>query len=118
MLELAPILCAWLDRGHRVAVATLVAVEGSAPRTVGAAMALADDGSVVGSVSGGCVEGELYAACVEVLEGGPARILEFGVGDEVFEPGLTCGGTIRVLVSRLDFWNCSPMRMPWLSPIG
>jgi xanthine dehydrogenase accessory factor len=102
MLELATPLCEWLDRGHRIAVATLVAVDGSAPRTVGAAMALADDGSVVGSVSGGCVEGELHAACVEVLGGGPARLLEFGVGDEVFEPGLTCGGTIRVLVSALD----------------
>ncbi len=102
MLELATTLCAWLDDGRRVAVATLISVDGSAPRTVGAGMALADDGQVVGSVSGGCVEGELYTACSDVLDGGPARVLEFGIGDELFEPGLMCGGTIQVLVSALD----------------
>lgn len=62
-------------------------------------MALADNGDVIGSVSGGCVESELYDACADVLAGGPARVLEFGIGDEVFAPGLLCGGTIRVLVS-------------------
>ncbi|MCW2787664.1 MAG: hypothetical protein JWP74_4181 [Marmoricola sp.] len=101
MLELAVTLCAWIDHGHAVAVATLVAVDGSAPRTVGAAMALSDSGEVVGSVSGGCVEAELHAACAEVLAGGAARVLTFGIGDEVFEPGLMCGGTITVLVSSL-----------------
>lgn len=109
MLELASTLCAWLDAGRRVAVATLVAVDGSAPRTVGAAMALDDAGHVVGSVSGGCVEGELHAACSEVLAGEPAQVLEFGIGDELFEPGLMCGGTIRVLVSSLDALDSSAL---------
>lgn len=102
MLDLASTLCSWIVRGQRAAVATLIAVDGSAPRTIGAAMALADNGDVIGSVSGGCVESELYDACADVLAGGPARVLEFGIGDEVFAPGLLCGGTIRVLVSSLD----------------
>ncbi|MCZ4500229.1 MAG: hypothetical protein JWQ74_2784 [Marmoricola sp.] len=101
MLDLAATLCAWTDLGLRVAVATLVGVDGSAPRTVGAAMAVNDAGEVVGSISGGCVEAELYTACTEVLAGGPARVLEFGTGDEIFEPGLMCGGTVTVLVSTL-----------------
>jgi xanthine dehydrogenase accessory factor len=99
MLELASTLCAWTERGDQVAVATLVSSDGSAPRTVGAAMAVNSAGDVAGSISGGCVESELYEACCAVLAGGPARVLEFGIGDEVFEPGLTCGGTITVLVS-------------------
>lgn len=102
VLDLAATLCTWTDLGLRVAVATLVDVDGSAPRTVGAAMAVASSGAVVGSISGGCVEAELYVACTEVIDGGPARVLEFGIGDEVFEPGLMCGGTITVLVSALD----------------
>lgn len=109
MLELAGTLCDWTDRGLDVAVATLVAVDGSAPRTVGAAMAVAATGEVVGSISGGCVESELHEACTEVLAGGSARVLSFGVGDEVFEPGLMCGGTITVLVSSLAALDDSGM---------
>ncbi|WP_344201530.1 XdhC/CoxI family protein [Aeromicrobium alkaliterrae] len=101
MLDLAPALCDLLDRGHRVAVATLVAVDGSAPRALGAAMALTGDGQVLGSISGGCVESELVEAARAVLAGGPARVRQFGAGDLV-EPGLTCGGTITVLVSDLS----------------
>lgn len=101
MLDLAPALCDLLDRGHRVAVATLVAVDGSAPRAVGAAMALTDDGRVLGSISGGCVESELVEAARAVLAGGPARTMRFGAGD-LLEPGLTCGGSVVVLVSDLS----------------
>ncbi|MEG9227380.1 XdhC family protein [Aeromicrobium sp. Sec7.5] len=100
MLDLASDLCALLDRGHRVAVATLVAVDGSAPRTVGAAMAVTDDGHVSGSISGGCVESELVEAARAVLAGAPAQMLRFGAGD-LLEPGLTCGGSITVLVADL-----------------
>jgi xanthine dehydrogenase accessory factor len=108
MLELATTLCAWSDRGEAVAVATLVSVEGSAPRTIGAAMALSETGEIAGSISGGCVEGSLVEACSDVLAGGPARVVEFGVGD-VFEPGLMCGGTIGVLVSALAALDESAM---------
>ncbi|MCW2830170.1 MAG: hypothetical protein JWP31_862 [Aeromicrobium sp.] len=109
MLELASVLCGWLDDGRRVAVATLVAVDGSAPRSVGAAMALDDLGRVAGSVSGGCVEGALHEACSEVLGGAAAQVLRFGVDDDVFEPGLTCGGTITVLVSSVTSLDDSAM---------
>lgn len=102
MLELSRTLCAWTDLGLRAAVATLVSVDGSAPRTVGAALAVSEDGQVFGSISGGCVESELVEACLEVIAGAPARVMEFGIGDDVFEPGLMCGGTITVLVSATD----------------
>ena len=100
MLEIATTLRAWSAQGRRVAVATLVAVDGSAPRSVGAALAVDDTGRVVGSISGGCVEGALVAECEAVLAGGPAGVHRFGVGDWL-EPGLMCGGTIEVLVSDL-----------------
>lgn len=98
MLEIATTLRTWTAEGRRVAVATLAAVDGSAPRTVGAALAVDDTGRVAGSISGGCVEGSLVAECEQVLAGGPARVRRYGVGDWL-EPGLMCGGTIEVLVS-------------------
>ncbi len=97
MLDIAPTLRTWTTEGRRVAVATLVAVHGSAPRTVGAALAVDDTGRVVGSISGGCVEGALVAECEEVLAGGPTRRRTYAAGDWL-EPGLMCGGTIEVLV--------------------
>ncbi|ALX03304.1 XdhC family protein [Aeromicrobium erythreum] len=100
MLDIAPTLRTWTTEGRRVAVATLVAVHGSAPRAVGAAMAVDDTGRVVGSISGGCVEGALVAECEEVLAGGPTRRRTYSAGDWL-EPGLMCGGTIEVLVCDL-----------------
>ncbi|MFS0886342.1 XdhC family protein [Aeromicrobium sp. 179-A 4D2 NHS] len=100
MLEIAATLRAWTAEGRRVAVATLIGVHGSAPRTVGAALAVDDTGRVAGSISGGCVESALVAECEEVLAGGPARRRRYGVGDWL-EPGLMCGGEIEVLVSDL-----------------
>lgn len=101
MLEIATTLRAWSAQGRRVAVATLVAVDGSAPRAVGAAMAVDDTGRVAGSISGGCVESSLVAECEQVLAGEPARIRRYGVGDWL-EPGLMCGGTIEVLISDVS----------------
>ncbi|GAA3531555.1 hypothetical protein AFL01nite_17300 [Aeromicrobium flavum] len=98
MLELATTLRTWAAEGRRVAVATLVAVDGSAPRAVGAALAVDDTGRVAGSISGGCVEADLVAECERVLAGGPACMCRYGVGDWL-EPGLMCGGTIDVLIS-------------------
>jgi xanthine dehydrogenase accessory factor len=95
----------WLDAGRRVAVARVVAVEGSGPRLPGATMAVSEDGEVAGSVSGGCVEGAVLAEALEVLGGdGTPRLLAYGIADEdAFAVGLTCGGTIRVLVEPLDW---------------
>jgi xanthine dehydrogenase accessory factor len=95
----------WQAGGHRVAVARVVALEGSAPRDPGATMAVNDDGEVAGSVSGGCVEGAVVEASLEILAGTRERgVITFGYSDdEAFSVGLTCGGTIRVLVEALDW---------------
>ncbi|MFK0185265.1 XdhC family protein [Streptomyces rubiginosohelvolus] len=84
-----------------LALATVVAVHGSAPRDPGAVMAVDAAGTVVGSVSGGCVEGDLYEVAREVLAGAGPRVVAYGISDdEAFGVGLTCGGTIEVLVRR------------------
>ncbi|KQR44150.1 hypothetical protein ASF82_11560 [Frigoribacterium sp. Leaf164] len=103
MFEIADRLLARLDAGERVAVATAVSVVGSAPRTVGTSMVVTADGTVIGSISGGCVEGALYEACERVLADGVPLLESFGFSDEAgFEVGLSCGGTIEVVVQRLS----------------
>ncbi|GHE38109.1 hypothetical protein GCM10018785_04660 [Streptomyces longispororuber] len=99
MLDIAGALRRWTDEGRSFAVATVVAVGGSAPRGPGAALAVDSDGTAVGSVSGGCVEGAVYDLCLRALEDGEAVVEEFGYSDEdAFAVGLTCGGTLQVLV--------------------
>ena len=94
----------WRSAGKRVALARVVAVEGSGPRLPGAAMAVSEDGEVAGSVSGGCVEGAVLTEALEVLAGCSARLLTYGItDDEAFAVGLTCGGTIHVFVEPLDW---------------
>jgi xanthine dehydrogenase accessory factor len=103
MLDLAEELHRWAEEGRTFAVATVVAVGGSAPRGLGAALAVDGEGTVIGSVSGGCVEGAVYDLCVQALEGGGAGevlVERFGYSDEdAFAVGLTCGGTIEVMVT-------------------
>ncbi|MDI5961989.1 XdhC family protein [Streptantibioticus silvisoli] len=99
MREILPALHGWLEDGTAFALATVVGVEGSAPRHPGAALAVAADGRVVGSVSGGCVEGAVYEAAAQALQDGVTRSHDYGVDDdEAYEAGLTCGGTLHVLV--------------------
>ncbi|GAA0952817.1 XdhC family protein [Actinocorallia libanotica] len=99
MREIAERLRAWHRAGTRYALATVVGTGGSAPRSPGAAMAVAEDGEAVGSVSGGCVEGAVYDLCRQVMETGTAVRESFGYSDETaFAVGLTCGGVIEVLV--------------------
>ena len=95
----------WRGSGRRVALARVVGVEGSGPRGPGAAMAVSEDGEVAGSVSGGCVEGAVVTEALDVLGGdGRPRLCTFGYSDdEAFAVGLTCGGTIHVLVEPLDW---------------
>lgn len=94
----------WTSEGKKVAIATVVRTERSAPRDPGAVMALSEDGEVVGSVSGGCVEPAVYEEAVQVLQGGGPKLLTYGISDDqAFEVGLTCGGTIHVFVERLDW---------------
>lgn len=89
----------WHRSGKRAAIATVVQTWGSAPRPVGSQLAIAGDGEIAGSVSGGCVEGAVVVETLEALSDGQTRILDYGVSDdEAFAVGLACGGTIRVMV--------------------
>jgi len=94
----------WQAAGRRVAIARVIGVEGSGPREAGATMAVSEDGEVAGSVSGGCVEGAVVAEALAVLECGMPKVCTFGYSDdEAFAVGLTCGGTVHVLVEPLDW---------------
>ncbi|MFF5425754.1 MULTISPECIES: XdhC family protein [unclassified Streptomyces] len=100
MLDIAEELHRWVGQGRDVAVATVVAVGGSAPRQPGAALAVDGEGTAVGSVSGGCVEGAVYELCQQALQDGRTVVERFGYSDEdAFAVGLTCGGVIDILVT-------------------
>ncbi|MFE7899416.1 XdhC family protein [Streptomyces sp. NPDC057424] len=100
MLDLAGPLHEWIEEGRDFAVATVVAVGGSAPRPPGAALAVSVDGTAIGSVSGGCVEGAVYDLCLQALRDGGTLVERFGYSDEdAFAVGLTCGGTIDVMIT-------------------
>ena len=101
MFEIADRLLAAAAAGRRLAVATAVSIDGSAPRTVGTSMAF-DGTSVIGSIAGGCVEGAVVEACELVLADGIPQTVEYGVSDEsAFSVGLTCGGQLRIHVQLL-----------------
>ncbi|MFJ9801214.1 XdhC family protein [Streptomyces wuyuanensis] len=102
MLDIADELSRWVGQGRDFAVATVVAVGGSAPRRPGAALAVDSDGTAIGSVSGGCVEGAVYELCRQALEDGRTVLERFGYSDDdAFAVGLTCGGIIDILVTPL-----------------
>ncbi len=104
MKEILADLDAWRAEGRQVALARVVNVEGSGPRDPGAAMAVSDNGDVVGSVSGGCVEGAVVVEALDILETGERRMVSFGYSDdEAFAVGLTCGGTIHLFIEPLDW---------------
>jgi xanthine/CO dehydrogenase XdhC/CoxF family maturation factor len=93
----------WREAGRDVAIATVVQTWGSAPRPVGSHLVIDGEGNFEGSVSGGCVEGEVVTEALDVLDSGKPRMLEFGVADETaWRVGLSCGGKIRVFVEKLS----------------
>ena len=93
----------WRRQGRGVALATVVETWGSAPRPVGSSLVIDDQGTFLGSVSGGCVEGAVVTEALDVIESGKAKMLEFGVADETaWQVGLSCGGTIRVFVEKVE----------------
>jgi xanthine dehydrogenase accessory factor len=101
----------WLEAGHSVALATVIKTWGSSPRPVGAVMAVNHDSQIAGSVSGGCVEGAVIQAALEVIESNSAARLHFGVTDEdAWDVGLACGGEIEIYIrpfssQDLDNWS-------------
>jgi xanthine dehydrogenase accessory factor len=102
MLELARPLAERVAAGRPAAIATVVGIDGSAPRAVGATMFVDADGAVVGSISGGCVEGAVVEACRAVLEGADPAVVRYGISDEAaMGVGLMCGGDLDVYIERL-----------------
>lgn len=93
----------WLRSGRGVALATVVSTWGSSPRPVGSKLAVDDTGHMIGSVSGGCVEGAVVETALGIIRTGAAKVLEFGVSDEqAWEVGLACGGRVRIFVEKLS----------------
>jgi xanthine dehydrogenase accessory factor len=103
MRDILSDLIRWQEDNVTVALATVVQTWGSSPRRAGAKMALASDGRIVGSVSGGCVENAVHEAGMESIKTNRPQLLHFGVADETaWEVGLACGGSIDVFVKPLD----------------
>ena len=93
----------WVAQGEDVAIATVVAVQRSAPRPPGAKMAVNGSGEVSGAVSGGCVEGAVVEVAEQVLRGSEPQLLHFGIADsDAWDVGLPCGGEIDVFVERYE----------------
>jgi xanthine dehydrogenase accessory factor len=93
----------WLDDGEKVVVATVVGSRRSAPRPLGSSLAISESGKMCGSVSGGCVESDVYESAREVFETGEPKLLTYGITDDLaWSVGLPCGGEIDVFVERVE----------------
>lgn len=93
---------AWTDAGHKVALATVIETWGSAPRPVGSQLAIREDATFVGSVSGGCIEGDVVTRALDAIQSEAPEVLEYGVADAMaWEVGLACGGKIKIYLEPL-----------------
>lgn len=93
----------WRRTGKDVALATVIATWGSSPRPVGSQLAVEAQGTFIGSVSGGCIEGAVVQEALDVIAAGTPKLLEYGVtNSEAWEVGLACGGKVQVYVQPLD----------------
>jgi xanthine dehydrogenase accessory factor len=100
--EILPEVERWLDEGEEVVVATVVATRRSAPRPVGSSFAVSSSGAICGSVSGGCVESDVYEKAQEVFESGDPKLVSYGISDDqAWSVGLPCGGEIDVFVEKV-----------------
>lgn len=103
MKEILPEVERWLEEGEDVVVATVVSTRRSAPRPVGASLAVSRSGKMCGSVSGGCVESDVFENAMEVLETGEPKLLSYGISDDLaWSVGLPCGGEIDVFVEKVE----------------
>ena len=102
--DILPAVERWRADGQKVAVATVVKVEGTAPRREGAKLVVAENGEMAGSVSGGCVEGAVLEEALRVLKTGQPVLCQYGItADMLTDVGLSCGGAISVYVEPLDW---------------
>jgi xanthine dehydrogenase accessory factor len=101
--EILPDIERWKQEGEKVVVATVVATRRSAPRPIGASLAISESGKMCGSVSGGCVESDVFENAQEVFETGEPRLVTYGIEDDLaWSVGLPCGGEIDVFVERVE----------------
>lgn len=101
--SIVEILQQWRAAGKVAALATVVSTWGSSPRPEGSHLAVNEAGHFIGSVSGGCIEGAVIAAAVQVMASGRPQLLEFGVSDEqAWQVGLACGGRVQVFVEPVE----------------
>jgi xanthine/CO dehydrogenase XdhC/CoxF family maturation factor len=101
--EILPEVEAWRESGEKVVVATVVATKRSAPRPVGTSLAVSESGKMCGSVSGGCVESDVFDNAMEVMRTGEPKLLHYGITDDMaWEVGLPCGGEIDVFVEPVE----------------
>ena len=103
MKEILPEVESWRESGEKVVVATVVATRRSAPRPVGTSLAVSESGKMCGSVSGGCVESDVFDKAMEVMRTGEPALLHYGITDDMaWDVGLPCGGEIDVFVERVE----------------
>jgi xanthine/CO dehydrogenase XdhC/CoxF family maturation factor len=92
-------VAAWQRAGRKAALATVVSTWGSSPRPVGSQLGVSETGEMVGSVSGGCIEGAVVKEALEVMAGAPPKLIDYGVSNEqAWEVGLACGGKLEVYI--------------------
>jgi xanthine/CO dehydrogenase XdhC/CoxF family maturation factor len=100
--EILPEVERWLEEGEQVVVATVVASRRSAPRPVGSSLAVSASGAICGSVSGGCVESDVYEKAQQVFENGEPQLVSYGISDDqAWSVGLPCGGEIDVFLEKV-----------------
>ena len=103
MKEILPEVERWRQAGEKVVVATVVGTRRSAPRPLGASLAISESGKMCGSVSGGCVESDVFESAQEVLATGEPKLLTYGISDDLaWSVGLPCGGEIDVFVEQVE----------------
>jgi xanthine dehydrogenase accessory factor len=101
--EILPEVEGWRQDGEKIVVARVAAPRRSAPRPVGASLAISESGKMCGSVSGGCVESDVFESAREVFETGEPKLLTYGIEDDLaWSVGLPCGGEIDVFVERVE----------------